>query len=199
MDVVAVEMLTKGLRARKRKGKALSESSKKAKVDAPSFATPTAIAVASKVIEGTKVIPTVEVGAVDGGYMPPTSSRPPAEDQALQPPIEKEKGGEKKKKKKVIVKTSRKAHSSESNDDSNDLGEDPFSNPEIIWDLTDKFGISKVVDRMADLDHVQLIWDFLRTFLKLGHQILAHIRMVHRLMAEALKVLEDLQAEVAHL
>ncbi|EHA8587496.1 hypothetical protein COCNU_scaffold002434G000010 [Cocos nucifera] len=57
----------------------------------------------------------------------------------------------------------------------------------------------EVVDQMADLDHAQLIQESLEPFLKLGHQILVHIRMIHHLRVEALKTQEDLQAEVNHL
>ncbi|EHA8586236.1 hypothetical protein COCNU_scaffold000119G000030 [Cocos nucifera] len=70
------------------------------------------------------------------------------------------------KRKKVIVKVFRKAHLGGSNDDNDDLGEDPFSDSKIIQDLTDKFTMFEVVDQMADLDHAQHIWDFLRTIPK---------------------------------
>ncbi|KAG1338707.1 hypothetical protein COCNU_04G010130 [Cocos nucifera] len=176
MDAEAVEILTKGLYAQKRKGKASDESSKRAKVDTPSSMTPTTVVVAFVVIEGTEVVPTVEVGTVDGGSMPPTFSSPPAKDQTPQTPTEREKEGEKKKKKKIVVKLFHKACPSESNDDSDNLGEDPFSNPKIVRNLTDKFAMSEVVDRMADLDYAWLIWDSFGTFLK-----------------------EDLQTEVSHL
>ncbi|KAG1362585.1 hypothetical protein COCNU_10G008040 [Cocos nucifera] len=97
--------------------------------------------------------------------MLPISSSPPVEDQVPQPPTERKKGGEKKK--KVVMKMFYKARLGESNDDSNDLGEDPFSNLEIVWNLTDKLAMPEMVDRMANLDHAQLIWDSLGTFLKI--------------------------------
>ncbi|EHA8586681.1 hypothetical protein COCNU_scaffold000730G000010 [Cocos nucifera] len=78
--------------------------------------------------------------------------------------------------KKVIMKVLHKAHPSGSNDDNDNLREDPFSNSKIIQDLIDKFAMSE-----------------------LGHQILAHIKMMHHLRSEALKAQEDLQAKVDRL
>ncbi|EHA8588032.1 hypothetical protein COCNU_scaffold003949G000010 [Cocos nucifera] len=55
MDTKAVEMLTKGLYTKKRKGKASSDSSKRMKVGVSSFAIPTSIVVAPKVIASAEV------------------------------------------------------------------------------------------------------------------------------------------------
>ncbi|KAG1358605.1 hypothetical protein COCNU_08G000510 [Cocos nucifera] len=52
---------------------------------------------------------------------------------------------------------------------------------------------------MADLDHMHFIQNSLRTFLKSGHQILAHIKIVNQLRSEALKNQEDLKVEVDRL
>ncbi|KAG1367006.1 hypothetical protein COCNU_13G007960 [Cocos nucifera] len=60
-------------------------------------------------------------------------------------PTTEDKEGEKKGKKKVIVKMFHKAHPGESNDDNNALGEDPFSNLDLIQDLADKFAMFKVL------------------------------------------------------
>ncbi|EHA8588242.1 hypothetical protein COCNU_scaffold004501G000010 [Cocos nucifera] len=56
----------------------------------------------------------------------------------------------------------------------NDLGIDPFSNPEIIQDLIDKFALPR----------------------ELGHHILAHLKRISCQEAEASKVQGDLQAKV---
>ncbi|EHA8586581.1 hypothetical protein COCNU_scaffold000542G000010 [Cocos nucifera] len=112
----------------------------------------------SKVAEDVEIVPTAEVGAVKMDSLPPTSSSPPARDQALKSTIEREKEEEKKKKKKLaIMKVFHKAHPDESNDDSDDPKEDRFNNLEIIQALIDKFTMLEVVDNMADLDHMQLI------------------------------------------
>ncbi|EHA8587471.1 hypothetical protein COCNU_scaffold002289G000010 [Cocos nucifera] len=55
MDTKVVEMLTKGLHAWNRKGKASNKSSKRASVDALSFATPTATIIASEVSKAQKL------------------------------------------------------------------------------------------------------------------------------------------------
>ncbi|EHA8586238.1 hypothetical protein COCNU_scaffold000125G000010 [Cocos nucifera] len=72
---------------------------------------------------------------------------------------------------------------------------------------------------MADLDQMELVWRSLGTILKItvlssflsrssflyldiiclwqsGHQVLAHLKRRHRQEVEALKVQEDLQAEI---
>ncbi|EHA8586359.1 hypothetical protein COCNU_scaffold000210G000040 [Cocos nucifera] len=129
------------------------------------------------------------------------SSAPPSPssvDQALKLPTEGETR-EGKKKKKAIVKTPHKGHFSEPNDDSDERGEDPFDDLEIVRALTDKFAMLKVVDDMADLEPWQLVWGSLGTLLKLGHQMLIHIKRAHHLEAKAEKVWEDLRAEVSHL
>ncbi|EHA8589910.1 hypothetical protein COCNU_scaffold013378G000010 [Cocos nucifera] len=165
MDTQAVEMLTKRLHAWKRKGKASDGSLKKVKVDAPSSTTPTTAAIASEVAKGAEVIPATEVGTIERGSMPPTFSSPPTKDQDPQPLAKREKGGEKKKK-KVVMKMYCKVRPGESNDNSDNMEEDPFSNPKIVRDLIDKFTMLEVVDRMADLDHVQLTGILLGPFLR---------------------------------
>ncbi|EHA8586580.1 hypothetical protein COCNU_scaffold000540G000010 [Cocos nucifera] len=79
----------------------------------------------------------------------------------------------------------RKALLSELDDDSDEQGKDPFDNPKIIQDLTDKYAMSEVVDHMADLDPWQLIWSSLGTVLKLVHQMLAYIKRVCHQEVEA--------------
>ncbi|EHA8586787.1 hypothetical protein COCNU_scaffold000936G000020 [Cocos nucifera] len=94
MDTHVVEMLAKELHARKRKGKVLGESSKRAKIAVPC---PVALASASTAFEAAEsieVAPITKVGVSDGGSMPPTS---------LSLSAKKEKGGEKKKKKKKLT------------------------------------------------------------------------------------------------
>ncbi|EHA8589900.1 hypothetical protein COCNU_scaffold013242G000010 [Cocos nucifera] len=153
MDAQVAKKLAKGLQAYNRKGKALGESSKRAKVGTPSSTTPTAAVAVPKVAKGNEVIPTIKVGTMDGGSMALTSPSPPAKDQALHPPIKKDKGRENKRKKKVVVKMFCKACLGKSSNHSKALGEDPFSNPELVEDLTDKFAMLEVVHQMANLDH----------------------------------------------
>ncbi|KAG1363583.1 putative ensconsin-like [Cocos nucifera] len=143
-------MLSKGLQARKKKSTAFDESTaKKARMNTSSSgASVDAIVV-------TKVAATAWVGAIIEGSMPPSSTSPPVEDPALWPPTGREEG--KKKEKKIIMKVHHKACFDESNDDGDNLREDPFSNLELIRDLIDKFAMPEVVDHMADLDYTQLI------------------------------------------
>ncbi|KAG1338754.1 putative ensconsin-like [Cocos nucifera] len=130
--------------------------------------------------------------------MPPTPLGPFSQDQASELPVEGEME-EGKKKKKAITKILRKAYPSKSSDNHDELGEDPFDNLGTIQNLIDKFSISEVVDRMANLDPRQLICGSLGTILKSGHQMLTLIKRAHRQEAEAQKVQEDLRAEVDRL
>ncbi|EHA8587028.1 hypothetical protein COCNU_scaffold001324G000050 [Cocos nucifera] len=122
-----------------------------AKVGASSFTTPATIVTTSEIIEGIKVVPIPEVSTIDGGSVASSSPSPLVEDQAPQPPIIKDKGGEKKGK-KVIIKMFCKACPGESSDDSKASGEDPFNDPDLVQDLTDRFALPEVLDQMADLD-----------------------------------------------
>ncbi|EHA8588902.1 hypothetical protein COCNU_scaffold007099G000010 [Cocos nucifera] len=108
-----------------------------------------------------KVPPVVGIDVTEGS-MPPASMSSPIEDR----PIKREGREEKKKKKKLtIMKVQRKARLGRSNDN-NDLEEGPFSTPDTIRELVDKFALLKIVDQMIDLDDAQLIWDSLGTFLQ---------------------------------
>ncbi|EHA8589637.1 hypothetical protein COCNU_scaffold011629G000010 [Cocos nucifera] len=171
MDTEAVEILTKGLYVQKRKKKAPGGSSKRAKVDAPSSVAPTATAAAFEVAASIEVAPTAEVSTVGAGFMPPASLDPSSKDQASELPAEGEME-EGKKKKKAIVKTLHKARPSEPSDDRGELREDPFDDLRIIQDLTDKFAMMEVVDRMANLDPRLLIWGSLGTILKVTPPLL---------------------------
>ncbi|KAG1362629.1 putative ensconsin-like [Cocos nucifera] len=154
------------------------EGSKKARVDILSSATPANATATPKVADGVEVIPTAEVGTTDGAIVPPTSTSPPAEVQVLELPIGGEKREKKKEKKKLaIVKIRCKAQPIESNDGNEDLKENFFYNRNIIRDLVDKFALPEV----------------------LGHQLLAHIKMVNCLRSEALKAQKDHQVEVNRL
>ena len=76
-------------------------------------------------------------------------SGPSNKDWASEPSAEGEVG-EGRKKKKAIAKTSRKAHLSGANGDSDERGKDPFNNPKIVRDLTNRFTMPEVMDHMAD-------------------------------------------------
>ncbi|EHA8586317.1 hypothetical protein COCNU_scaffold000179G000040 [Cocos nucifera] len=72
-----------------------------------------------------------------------------------EPAIEREggDGDDKKKIKATVVKVVHKARlGRSSNSGSEDLGPDPFDNPDIIQDLTDKFTMLEEMDRLAELD-----------------------------------------------
>ncbi|EHA8588103.1 hypothetical protein COCNU_scaffold004112G000080 [Cocos nucifera] len=166
MDTQAIEMLTNGLYTKKRKGKAPSDSSKRAKVDASSSAVPTSTVTTFEVIASTKAALTIKVGTTGMSSVPPMPSGPSSGDQTLELPIKGEIG-EGREKKKAIAKASRKAHLSRPDGDSDERGEDPFDNLEIVRDLTNRFAMPEVVDQMADLDLWWLIWGSLGTILKI--------------------------------
>ncbi|KAG1342379.1 hypothetical protein COCNU_05G006080 [Cocos nucifera] len=141
----AMERLTKGLYAqKKRKGVAPGGSSKRTKVGDLSFEVLDVPATALEVVPGVEV-PSITEGSVRGaGSQPPASLSLPIGGSMSKPPTERERGdGDDKKKKVAIVKVACKAHSGgSSNSDNDDLGVDPFGNPNIIQDLTDKFALS---------------------------------------------------------
>ncbi|EHA8587653.1 hypothetical protein COCNU_scaffold002876G000010 [Cocos nucifera] len=168
METDAVERLTKGLYAqKKRKGKASSEGSKWVKVSASDPMAPVAADVTSEVYPRPEVALATSIDVVKGGSLPPEPVGLPVGYNASNPSANKEK--EKGKGRSTVAKVARKAHLDKpSNSDSNDLGADPFSNLNIIQDLTDKFAMPEVADCMADLDQMQFVWDFLETFLKLS-------------------------------
>ncbi|KAG1365011.1 hypothetical protein COCNU_12G000110 [Cocos nucifera] len=128
MDVQAVEMLTKGLHAGKRKGKAPGEGSKKVRIDSSSSVAPTSATATFEIAESTEIVPTIEVGTIDGASVPPTSSSLATKDQVLELPTGGEKRKKRKEKKSTTVKVWCKAHPNELNDDDEDLGENPFYN-----------------------------------------------------------------------
>ncbi|KAG1371688.1 hypothetical protein COCNU_16G007820 [Cocos nucifera] len=175
MDTKAVEMLTKEYYTKKRKGKASSDRSKRTKDSDSSSTVPTSTAVVPEVIASAEVALATEVDSAGEGSMPSMPLGPSSGDRASEPPTEEEVG-EGRKKKKAIAKTSHKTRLSGMDGDSDEQGEDPFDNPEIIQDLTDRVAMPKVVDHMADLDPLQLAWSFLGTVLKSDHQMLVYIR-----------------------
>ncbi|KAG1365050.1 hypothetical protein COCNU_12G000500 [Cocos nucifera] len=136
-------MLTKGLYAQKRKEKAPSGSSKRAKVGAPSYVVLAIPVTASEVAPSVEVPPIIEVGAAGVDSLPPASLSLPAGEQVLEPPNEREKGDEKKKKKLAILKIVRKARPGKPNDSGNDLREDPFDNLGLNRQITKYSPISK--------------------------------------------------------
>ncbi|EHA8588565.1 hypothetical protein COCNU_scaffold005805G000020 [Cocos nucifera] len=136
------------------------------KVGALSSMVPIVSVTSTKVALDVEAPPATEVSVVSVDSLPPASSSLHARGQASEPPIEREKGDDKKKKKSAIVKIVHKAHQAEPNDGGDNLGEDPFENPKIIQDLTDKYAMLEMVDRMSNLDQTQFIWSSLGTFLK---------------------------------
>ncbi|EHA8586313.1 hypothetical protein COCNU_scaffold000172G000020 [Cocos nucifera] len=190
-------MLTKWLFTKKRKGKAQEDGSKRVKVSVSSSGVPASTTAAFEVIVDVKIASTTKVDIASVGLVPSMPSGPSSGDRVLELPIKKEIGEGRKK--KAIVKMSYKAHLDGPDGNDNERGEDPFNNPKIVRNLVDRFAIPKVVDQMADLDPWQLIWSSLEIILKLDHQMLTHIKRVHRQEAEAHKTQEDLRAEVHHL
>ncbi|EHA8587804.1 hypothetical protein COCNU_scaffold003272G000040 [Cocos nucifera] len=118
MDTKAIEILTKGLYTKKRKGKASSDGSKSAKVGASNSTVPTSTTAISKVIASTEVALNAKAGIAGVGSMPPMPSGPSSGDRASELPIEGEIG-EGRKKKKAATKTSRKARLSGLDGDNN--------------------------------------------------------------------------------
>ncbi|EHA8586347.1 hypothetical protein COCNU_scaffold000192G000050 [Cocos nucifera] len=157
MNTDAVERLTKGLYIqKKRKGKAPSESSKWVKVGGSNPMAPISIDVAPEVRPRAEVALTASIDIIEGGSLPLEPVGLSVGDHTSDPSIDKEK--KKGKKRSAIMKVAHKAHPGEpSKSDNNDLGADPFGNPNIIRDLTDKFAMPEVVDHMADIDRMQFV------------------------------------------
>ncbi|EHA8588428.1 hypothetical protein COCNU_scaffold005145G000010 [Cocos nucifera] len=127
MDTDAVERLTKGLYAqKKRKGAALSGSSKRMKVSGSSFEVSNVPTVAPKVVSDVKVFLITEGNIGGAGSQPSVSSSLPIGGLMSKPPTERERGDgddKKKKKKAAVVKVVHKARPSRlSNNDDDDLG-----------------------------------------------------------------------------
>ncbi|EHA8589978.1 hypothetical protein COCNU_scaffold013915G000010 [Cocos nucifera] len=112
------------------------------KITVSSSIAPFGATTSSKAIESTEVphpteVPPIIEIDVAGGLVPPAFVSSPIEDR----PIKREGGEEKKKKKKLaIMKVQRKAHPSRSSDN-DDLEEGPFSIPNNIRELVDKFAL----------------------------------------------------------
>ena len=150
MDAKAIEMLSKGLQACKRKCTASGEPiAKKASVNTPSSATPVDAAATSKVTTGAEVVSTIGASIVVGA---PEPSMPPSSSTKI-PPIDGEKRKENRKMKmSTTVKVRHKAHLSKPSGHSDDLEENPFNNQDLVRDLVDKFALLEVVDWIASLD-----------------------------------------------
>ncbi|EHA8589352.1 hypothetical protein COCNU_scaffold009366G000020 [Cocos nucifera] len=161
MNTNAVERLTKGLYAqKKRKEVAPGGSSKGAKVGGPSFEASDVPMAAPEVIQNIEILSITEGSVGGAGSQPPVSLSLPTEGPMSKPPTERKRGdGDDKKKKKVaIMKVDRKARpGGSSNSGSDDLRTDPFNNLNIIQDLTDKFALPGVVDQLANLDRMQFV------------------------------------------
>ncbi|EHA8586858.1 hypothetical protein COCNU_scaffold001080G000010 [Cocos nucifera] len=157
MNANAMERLTKGLfTQKKRKEKASGESSKWVEVGASDSTAPTATEVAPEVCLGDEAVPTTHAKATRGGSLPPENANIPFEDRLPDPSVDQDK--ERTKWKVAIMKKAHKVHPDEpSRSGSEDQGSDPFSNPDIIWDLIDKFTLLEEVDHLAGLDREQLI------------------------------------------
>ncbi|EHA8588114.1 putative ensconsin-like [Cocos nucifera] len=54
------------------------------------------------------------------------------------------------------------------------------------------------MDRIIDADIEQHIWDSLASFLQMGHQLIANIKMMNCMRLEAMKVQEDHRTKVNH-
>ncbi|KAG1363506.1 putative ensconsin-like [Cocos nucifera] len=120
----------------------IGEPSKRAKVNATSFAMPVDAAT-----NAPATTTTTEVAA------PLTSANFSARVQTFEPPIEREEEAEKKKKKKsAIAKVRHKTSSTGSNGSDEILEENPFNNREIIKKLIDGCTLSKVMDRIVDVN-----------------------------------------------
>ncbi|EHA8587480.1 hypothetical protein COCNU_scaffold002353G000010 [Cocos nucifera] len=176
MDTYAIKKLTKGIYTqKKRKGKASSESSKWAKVGISDSTAPAAIYVALEVHPRDEVIPTAHADIIEGEPLPPESVNLPSRDCVPDPPIGKEEG--RKGKAAIIIKACKERLDELGQSNNEDQGVDPFSNPNIIYNLTDRFTLPE----------------------ESGHHMLAHLKKANCLEVEVLKVREDLQVEINHL
>ncbi|EHA8587844.1 hypothetical protein COCNU_scaffold003376G000010 [Cocos nucifera] len=166
------------------------------KVDSPSSEVPDILVAAPEVTPSVEVLSITEGNIGDEDPHPPTHSGLPTRGSVSEP-LNERVGGDKKKKRDAVMKVARKAHLGGSSDsDGDDLGADPFDNLEIIRDLIDQFTLFEEVDHLANLDLAQFVWESLRTYLKSGHHILAHLKWISCQEEEASKVQGDLQAEV---
>ncbi|EHA8587533.1 hypothetical protein COCNU_scaffold002525G000020 [Cocos nucifera] len=118
MDTDATERLARDLYAqKKRKGKALSEGSKWARVRISDLTTPTTIDIALEVCPQAKVIPTTCADAAKGESLPPELKNLSLGDRALEPYVDKEK---EKEKKLIVMKVDDKTHPGEPSSCSSD-------------------------------------------------------------------------------
>ncbi|EHA8588025.1 hypothetical protein COCNU_scaffold003914G000010 [Cocos nucifera] len=159
-------MLTRGPPTHKKKGKAVGESSKKARVDALGIVATVSAMDAPEVALKVEAPPTSELGTITevaGSLVP---SNPPIEAHILEPPIEGEKEVEKKKTKRALRKSQWMVHRNGPNSSDEELGENPFNNHEILQGLVDGFTILEVVDWIIDADADQCTWDLLGFFLE---------------------------------
>ncbi|EHA8588315.1 putative ensconsin-like [Cocos nucifera] len=96
-------------------------------------------------------------------------------------------------------KVKRKTHPNGSNAFDEDLGKNPFHNQEIVKELIDGCTLVEVVDKIIDIDYVQRTWDSLGSFLEMGHQLIANIKVMNCMRSEVVKAQKDHQAKTNHL
>ncbi|KAG1362550.1 hypothetical protein COCNU_10G007690 [Cocos nucifera] len=131
---------------------------------------------ASEVDLGDEAIPTDRINIIERESLPPEFVNLSFRDCTPDPYDSKNK--ERRKKNMAIMKKAHNVHPDEPNrDSSEDQGADPFGNPDIIQDLTDKFAMPE----------------------ESGHHMLAHVKRANLLEAEVLKVREDLQSKINRL
>ncbi|EHA8589346.1 hypothetical protein COCNU_scaffold009299G000010 [Cocos nucifera] len=106
--------------------------------------------VALEIYPKKEVILTIYVDVVEGESLPLERMNLPTRDCMLDPSTNE--GKERRKRKAAITKKAHMVHQDEPFRSSNDdQGMDPFNNPDIIQNLTDKFTLPEEVDCLADL------------------------------------------------
>ncbi|KAG1367003.1 hypothetical protein COCNU_13G007930 [Cocos nucifera] len=55
------------------------------------------------------------------------------------------------------------------------------------------------MDKIVDVDYEQCTWDSLGSFLEMGHQLIANIKVMNCMRSKVVKAQEDHQAETNHL
>ncbi|KAG1365046.1 hypothetical protein COCNU_12G000460 [Cocos nucifera] len=165
MDTYAIEKLTKGLYTqKKRKEKASDESSKWVKVSIFDSVAPTIVGIAPEVHPGDEVISIAHADVVEEEPLPLESVNLPSGIVCPIPLPAKRRG--RKGKAAVAMKAFKERLDEPGRSNNEDQDADPFSNPNIIRDLTDRFTLPEEVDRLADLDQRQFIWKSLGTVLR---------------------------------
>ncbi|XP_073100155.1 uncharacterized protein [Elaeis guineensis] len=190
MDASVARRLAQGLKIHKRKGASTSGSVKRARTEEISSVVPAQVAMA------------VDVPSDVDPEVPRASSRSPsAEDLAPKARPEGALGVEGKRRKKTLTRKSRscKVAVEGAGGFEEDLGKNPFNNRDLIKRLVEGCILPEVVQRIILADPELRVWDFLGSFLEIGHQLVANVEAVKIVKREAARAEEGRLAEAARL